>query len=124
MKAQSFLLPNSELKCHTVAYSCLLVESRLHDRPTERMPFVNIKSPQNPSLCERILEIDTSFMVYEIQVTCRKLVNQYAFHFFFSNTLNLFVSYRVEKNDASRIEVLFWINSWLVLFGSSEILSN
>ena len=34
------------------------------------------------NLPREISEIDKSLMVYEIHVTCRKQVNQYAFHLF------------------------------------------
>ena len=79
-------------------------------------------------------EIDTSFMVYEMEVTCRKVVNQYAFHLFQKphlhkiacslNSWNESVKTIVHR-DTSLIEVLFWINSWLVtcLCAGSEILS-
>ena len=79
-----------------------------------------------------IPEMDTSFMVYEIQVTCRKLVNLYAFNFFQTHYLHEIVCFLnswkehvkiIVQRGASLIEVLFWINSWLVIFASSEILS-
>ena len=63
---------------------------KLHERPKNAILlqmngiWLTLNRLKIPNFPREISEIDTctSFMVHEMQVTCRKPVNQYAFHFF------------------------------------------
>ena len=92
------------------------------------LTFIRMRIQNFP---REISEIDTHFMMFEMQVTCRILVNQYAFHFqkpclhkmiCFLNSWKESVRTIVQW-DASMIGVLFLINSLLVIFTSFEIVS-